>query len=127
MVPNNAKTINSSRLTKMVSSCLTYSDEEADAFYDEISQISAPTIRHAISALCEKILDNSRTVSFKELAAGLHIRWYNVEDNKTIDAVIVRVLSIRRKNGTSVCIAKTEEGTQFLIDSTNVKDIELIP
>ena len=39
MVPNNAKTINSSRLTKMVSSCLTYSDEEADAFYDEISQL----------------------------------------------------------------------------------------
>lgn len=72
-------------------------------------------------------MDNSRTVSFKELVAGQRIRWYNIEDNETIDAVIVRVLSIRRKNGTSVCIAKTEEGTQFLIDSTNVKDIELIP
>ena len=67
------------------------------------------------------------TVSFKELVAGQRIRWYNIEDNETIDAVIVRVLSIRRQRGVSVCIAKTEEGTQFLIDNTNVKDIELIP
>ena len=71
--------------------------------------------------------DNSRTVSFKKLAVGQRIRWYNVKDNETIDAVIVRIVSIHRKSGTSVCIAKTEEGTQFLIDNTNVKDIELIP
>ena len=84
----NARMISSSRLTKMVSENLGLTNEQSDAFYSELSQISAPAIRSAIEALCKK--GTEKNVSFMDLYVGCHVKWH-IKDDKKINAVVTRM------------------------------------
>lgn len=57
-----------------------------DAFYSELSQISAPAIRSAIEALCKK--GTEKNVSFMDLYVGCHVKWH-IKDDKKIIALLL--------------------------------------
>lgn len=118
----NARMINSSRLTKMVSENLGLTNEQSDAFYSELSQISAPAIRSAIEALCKK--GTEKNVSFMDLYVGCHVKWH-IKDDKKINAVVIRMP--RADNPSRYwCMAEAEDGTHILIDNSNIDRFELI-
>ena len=118
----DARMINSSRLTKMVSENLGLTNEQSDAFYSELSQISAPAIRSAIEALCKK--GTEKNVSFMDLYVGCHVKWHN-KDDKKINAVVTRMPKANNPNR-YWCMAEAEDGTHILIDNSNIDQFELI-